>query len=184
MALWPVPKRLEDEFARFAQFRSSEFCRFRTGGQVVSSTVESDRANALRWLGFVCPTYEQGATLRLFACARVGEWTQAWLERLRGLGLKASCTPRARTRLLPPPPRAHDRACPPPLCIPLLEQRWRCTQTACSRCATTRSASRAPTPTSARWRSSSCVRQALRSAAPVLHSNSPLTRSAFDAIRP
>ena len=46
--------------------------------------------SALRWLGFVCPAYQQKATLMLFGSARVGEWTQAWLEKLRGLGLKAS----------------------------------------------------------------------------------------------
>ena len=44
MQLSPVPKPLEDELRQYAVFRSSEFCRFRTGGQVVSTTVESDRA--------------------------------------------------------------------------------------------------------------------------------------------
>ena len=44
MQLAPVPKPLEDELRQYAAFRSSEFCRFRTGGQVVSTTVESDRA--------------------------------------------------------------------------------------------------------------------------------------------
>ena len=90
MQLSPVPRPLDDELQQYAAFRSREFCRFRTGGQVVATTVESDRANALRWLGFVCPAYQQRPTLRLFASARVGEWTQAWVEKLRGLGLKAS----------------------------------------------------------------------------------------------
>ena len=44
MQLAPVPKPLEDELRQYAAFRSSEFCRFRTGGQVVATTVESDRA--------------------------------------------------------------------------------------------------------------------------------------------
>ena len=44
MQLAPVPKPLEDELRQYAAFRSSEFCRFRAGGQVVSTTVESDRA--------------------------------------------------------------------------------------------------------------------------------------------
>ena len=34
--------------------------------------------------------YQQRATILLFACGRVGEWTQAWLEKLKGLGLKSS----------------------------------------------------------------------------------------------
>ena len=45
---------------------------------------------ALRWLGFVKTQHEQPPSLKLFAHPLVGEWTQAWLEKLRGLGLKAS----------------------------------------------------------------------------------------------
>jgi hypothetical protein len=90
MALSPVPKALDDEFKAFEQYRGAEFCRHRASSQVVSTTIEGDRSNALRWLGFVCREYEQRPTLKLFASARVSEWTEAWVTKLRELGLKAS----------------------------------------------------------------------------------------------
>ena len=57
---------------------------------VVSTTIESDKANALRWLNHVKIQFDQTPSLKLFANPRVGEWTQHWMENLKGLGLKAS----------------------------------------------------------------------------------------------
>ena len=90
MALSPVPKALDEQFKAFEQYRGAEFCRHRASSQVVSTTIESDKSNALRWLGFVCREYQHRPTLRLFASARVSEWTEVWITKLRGLGLKAS----------------------------------------------------------------------------------------------
>ena len=93
MQLAPVPPAVEAELRAYKAFRQSDFNRFREGAPVVSVTVDSDAANALRWLGFVKTQYGAafGApSLKLFAHERVGEWTQAWLEKLRALGLKAS----------------------------------------------------------------------------------------------
>jgi len=90
MALSPIPKALDEEFKAFERYRQAEFCRHRASSQVVSTTIDGDRSNALRFLGFVCREYEQRPTLKLFASARVSEWTEAWVTKLRELGLKAS----------------------------------------------------------------------------------------------
>lgn len=90
MALSPVPKAIAEGFQRYHEFRQAPFCRHRTGGQVVSTTVESDQQNALRWLGFVVREHHQRPALELFASPLVSQWTQAWLEKLKSLGLKAS----------------------------------------------------------------------------------------------
>lgn len=90
MALSPIPKALDEEFKTFAQYRGAEFCRHRASSQVVSTTIEGDKSNALRFLGFVCREYEQRPTLKLFASARISEWAEAWVTKLRELGLKAS----------------------------------------------------------------------------------------------
>ena len=90
MALSPIPKALEEEFKAFERYRQAEFCRHRASSQVVSTTIDGDRSNALRFLGFVCREYDQRPTLKLFASARVSEWTEAWVTLLRELGLKAS----------------------------------------------------------------------------------------------
>ena len=75
MALSPIPKALDEEFKAFERYRQAEFCRHRASSQVVSTTIDGDRSNALRFLGFVCREYEQRPTLKLFASARVSEWT-------------------------------------------------------------------------------------------------------------
>ena len=46
MALRPVPAAVTAELAKFAEHRTAEFNRHRTGGAVVSTTVESEKANA------------------------------------------------------------------------------------------------------------------------------------------
>ena len=59
--------------------------------QVVTTTVESDKANALRFLGYLKEHHHQEPSLSLFANPRIGEWTQSWMEWLRtSLGLMAS----------------------------------------------------------------------------------------------
>ena len=56
----------------------------REGAAVVTTTVESDKANCLRFLGFLKSHCEQSApSVTLLAHARVGEWVQRWLEWLR-----------------------------------------------------------------------------------------------------
>jgi hypothetical protein len=90
MALQPVPRLVQDEFKGFEEFRNSPFNRFRAGAQVVSTTIDSDCANALRWLGFVKAQYSLEPTVKLFGSERVAEFTQAWMEKLRSLGLKSS----------------------------------------------------------------------------------------------
>ena len=126
MQLAPVPAAVEQQLGAYAAFRQQPFNRHRaTGGSVESTTVESDRANALwaerprtaagtsptarlslappvrarracppnekrRWLGYVKAEHGQAPSLKLFAHERVGEWTEAWVLKLRSLGCKAS----------------------------------------------------------------------------------------------
>ena len=90
LALSPVPPILETEFKQYESFRNAPFNRFRTGASVVSTTIESDRSNALRWLGYVTTQFGQAPTVKLFASPRVAEWTEHWMTHLRSLGLKAS----------------------------------------------------------------------------------------------
>ena len=89
-ALDPVPQRVADQLAAYEQHRMAPFNRHRTGAQVVTLTVESDKSNALRWLGYVKAHHGQEPRLELFAHPAVGEWTQAWMEWLRAQGLKSS----------------------------------------------------------------------------------------------
>lgn len=92
MALAPVPAAVEQQLAQYAAYRQQPFNRHRSTGAaaVEGTTVESDRANALRWLGYLKAEHGQPPSLRLFAHERVGEWTEAWILKLRGLGLKGS----------------------------------------------------------------------------------------------
>ena len=90
MQLSPVPASVDRQLEAYKAFRQCEFNRHREGTQVVSTTVDGDSANALRWLGYVKQQYKQVPSLCLFANEHVGEWTQSWLEKLRSLGLKAS----------------------------------------------------------------------------------------------
>ena len=91
MQLAPVPPALEHQLEQYRAYRQQPFHRLRaSGGAVEASTVESDRANALRWLGFVKAEHGGAPSLRLFAHARVGEWTEAWVLKLRALGCKSS----------------------------------------------------------------------------------------------
>ena len=91
MQLAPVPPALERQLAAYAAYRQQPFNRHRsTGAAVEASTVESDRANALRWLGHAKHEHAQAPALELFAHERVGEWTEAWVRKLRALGCKAS----------------------------------------------------------------------------------------------
>jgi hypothetical protein len=91
MQLAPVPPAVEQQLKQYAAYRQQPFNRHRqSGGAVEASTVESDRANALRWLGYVKATHGQPPSLKLFAHERVGAWTEAWVLKLRALGCKAS----------------------------------------------------------------------------------------------
>ena len=91
MQLAPVPPAVEQQLKQYAAYRQQPFNRHRaSGGAVEASTVESDRANALRWLGYVKGEHGQPPSLKLFAHERVGEWTEAWVLKLRTLGCKAS----------------------------------------------------------------------------------------------
>ena len=83
-ALQPVPNSVTAELRLYEEHRMAAFNRHRSGASVVTSTIESDRGNALRFLGFLKRQCEQSApSLKLFAHARVGEWCQKWLEWLR-----------------------------------------------------------------------------------------------------
>ena len=92
MALAPVPAAVEQQLAQYAAYRQQPFNRHRSTGAaaVEDTTVESDRANALRWLGYLKAEHGQPPSLKLFGHERVGEWTEAWILKLRGLGLKGS----------------------------------------------------------------------------------------------
>eukprot|EP00966_Prymnesium_polylepis_P076219 1766563-Prymnesium_polylepis.1 len=58
---------------------------------VVSTTIDSDKANALRWLGYVKTQFGQPPSVKLFASPSVAEWSEAWVTHLKNdLGLKAS----------------------------------------------------------------------------------------------
>ena len=69
LALSPVPPILETEFKQYESFRNAPFNRFRTGASVVSTTIESDRSNALRWLGYVTTQFGQALTVK--SCLRL-----------------------------------------------------------------------------------------------------------------
>ena len=91
LALHPVPPGVAQALEAYAAHRQQAFNRHRTtGGAVEDITVSSDRANALRWLGFVKAEYAQTPHLKLFAHELVGEWTEAWVRKLRLLGCKGS----------------------------------------------------------------------------------------------
>ena len=47
LLLSPVPKAIAEGFQPYHEFRQAPFCRHRTGGQVVSTTVEGDQQDAL-----------------------------------------------------------------------------------------------------------------------------------------
>lgn len=89
-ALNPCPQLVVDQLIAYEQHRMAPFNRHRAGGQVVTQTVESDKSNALRWLGYVTVHQRQEPTLELFGHPHVGAWTQAWMEWLREQGLKSS----------------------------------------------------------------------------------------------
>ena len=90
-ALTPVPKRVMAELEAYQSYRMEPFSRHRTGSQVVTTTVESDKSNALRFLGYLKEHHEQVPSIQLFAHASIGQWTQEWMAWLKSeLGLKAS----------------------------------------------------------------------------------------------
>ena len=91
LALSPVPASVEKELAEYEAFRNAPFNRFRAGAMVVSTTIDSDKANALRWLGYVKTQFGQPPSVKLFASPSVAEWSEAWVTHLKNdLGLKAS----------------------------------------------------------------------------------------------
>ena len=91
MQLAPVPALVEQQWKQYAAYRQQPFNRHRsTGAAVEDTTVESDRANALRWLGYLKAEHGQAPSLKLFAHEQVGAWTEAWVLKLRALGLKGS----------------------------------------------------------------------------------------------
>ena len=90
-ALHPVPPSVEKQLQEYESFRMAPFCRQRTGAQVVTTTVESDKSNALRFLGYLKEHHGQAPRLALFAHTRIGEWTEKWMVWLKDeMGLKAS----------------------------------------------------------------------------------------------
>ena len=83
-ALSPVPPSITAELQEYESFRQSPFNRHREGGAVVSTTTESDKANTLRFLGFLKSHCEQATpSVKLMASPHVGEWCQRWLEWLK-----------------------------------------------------------------------------------------------------
>ena len=90
-ALNPVPKSVLEELAAYAAYRMEPFARHRAGGQVVTTTVEGDRSNALRFLGYMKSECDQTPTLKMFADPRIGRWTEQWMVWLAQVkGLRAS----------------------------------------------------------------------------------------------
>ena len=84
-ALAPIPASVAAELAQYEAHRMEPFNRHREGGQVVSTTVESDKGNALRFLGYLKAHHEQSApSVKLFAHPRVGEWCEQWVRWLKG----------------------------------------------------------------------------------------------------
>ena len=84
-ALAPVPASVASELAHYEAHRMEPLNRHREGGQVVSTTVESDKGNALRFLGYLKAHHEQSVpSVKLFADLRVGEWTEQWVRWLKG----------------------------------------------------------------------------------------------------
>ena len=84
MALAPVPAAVEQQLAQYAAYRQQPFNRHRSTGAaaVEDTTVESDRANALRWLGYLKAEHGQPPSLRLFAHERVERFSGFDLEQL------------------------------------------------------------------------------------------------------
>ena len=84
-ALAPVPASVAAELAQYEAHRMEPFNRHREGGGVVSTTVESDKSNALRFLGYMKAHHAQIApSVKLFAHPRVGEWCEQWVRWLKG----------------------------------------------------------------------------------------------------
>ena len=90
-ALHPVPKSVAADLKSYEEYRMAPFSRHRHGSQVVSTTVSSDQANALRFLGYLKSHHDQTPDLRLLASPDIGRWTEGWLAWLKSeVGLAAS----------------------------------------------------------------------------------------------
>jgi hypothetical protein len=84
-ALSPVPPSVTAELDKYEAHRMQPFNRLREGAPVVTTTVESDKGNALRFLGYLKVQQGQGTpSVKLFAHARVGEWCEQWVRWLKG----------------------------------------------------------------------------------------------------
>jgi len=90
--LSPVPAAVTKELEHFVAYRREEFNAHRTGPVVETTTVSGDQATALRFLKYLKEKEgQEQVSLKLFAHAQVGTWTQRYMTWLRGeLGLKSS----------------------------------------------------------------------------------------------
>ena len=83
-ALNPVPPSVAAELDQYEAHRMEPFNRHREGAQVVTTTVESDKGNALRFLGYLKTHQEQSTpSVKLFAHPRIGEWCEQWVRWLK-----------------------------------------------------------------------------------------------------
>ena len=88
-ALTEVPVTLEAELQAYAQYRTLPLNRLRAGGACRALTVGNDRANVLRflgWLGERAPPSLEPA----FGSSEIGQWVQQYLEFLKARGLRNS----------------------------------------------------------------------------------------------
>ena len=111
-ALAPVPASVTAELAQYEEHRMEPFNRHREGGQVVSTTVESDKGNALRFLGYLKAHHGQSvSSVKLFADVRVGEWTEQWVRWLKGIHQLKASTCAGQHRIHTYRTHTHDAPC-------------------------------------------------------------------------
>ena len=89
-ALASVPEAVTADFDSYAAHRTAPINRLRESGACIHHTVRNDRANALRFLGWLHATTGIAPSLDVFAERRLGEWVEAYLAFLKSRGLRQS----------------------------------------------------------------------------------------------
>ena len=89
-ALPTVPDAVNAEFESYAAHRTAPINRLRGSGACIHHTVCNDRANALRFLGWLHATEGIAPSLSIFGEQRLGEWVEAYLAFLKDRGLRQS----------------------------------------------------------------------------------------------
>ena len=87
-ALTSIPDVVSADLESYAAHRTAPMNRLRESSACIDHTVRNDRANALRFLGWLQATKGIAPSLDLFGERRLGEWVEGYLAFLKDRGLR------------------------------------------------------------------------------------------------